>query len=132
MQARKWQHCSWHVFACHALMEWAHRSQVQAEQSKCVHIVKGIFELGLKSPHVQCVPEYVKEYANWLVCAFPRAEYCAGGSGVEARHADLQLEDAVLPATPLIGAQKIDLNIWNFSICTGTTGRMPGTCFVRL
>lgn len=77
VQARKWQHCSWHVFACHALMEWSHRSQNQAEHNKCVHIVKGIFELGLKSPHVQCVPEYVREYANWLVRAFLQLSCCA-------------------------------------------------------
>lgn len=71
MQAIKWPHVSWHVYAGHAMMEWYQNHGLKTQNlAHSIHIVKKVFDLGLEAPHVQCVPEYIRTYANWLVSAF--------------------------------------------------------------
>lgn len=70
MQAIKWPRVSWHVYAGHALMEWYQNHGLKTQNlAHSIHIVKKVFDLGLEAPHVQCVPEYIRTYANWLVSA---------------------------------------------------------------
>ena len=51
-------------------MEWYQNHGLKTQNlAHSIHIVKKVFDLGLEAPHVQCVPEYIRTYANWLVSA---------------------------------------------------------------
>lgn len=53
------------------MMEWYQNHGLKTQNlAHSIHIVKKVFDLGLEAPHVQCVPEYIRTYANWLVSAF--------------------------------------------------------------
>jgi hypothetical protein len=53
-------------------MEWYQNRVLQPQNiDQCIHIVKGIFELGLRNPGVQAEPDYIHLYARWLVSTFP-------------------------------------------------------------
>ena len=72
LRSRRWEKCTWHVFVCHALMEWQLLRQLQPDQlAKSITIVKRLFELGLEKAHVLTSPGYITTYANWLVSALP-------------------------------------------------------------
>lgn len=50
------------------MMEWYQNHGLRTQNlAHSIHIVKKVFDLGLEAPHVQCVPEYIRTYANWLV-----------------------------------------------------------------
>lgn len=56
-------------------MEWYQNHGLKTQNlAHSIHIVKKVFDLGLEAPHVQCVPEYIRTYANWLVSALPISE----------------------------------------------------------
>lgn len=71
VKARKWAGCTWHVFACHALMEWQQLRMQPNAHAQNMLIVKRIFELGLRRDNFRSVPGYIVAFSDWLMSAPP-------------------------------------------------------------